>query len=92
MSETFEKVLVKGDRLGCITSKAKFQVLKGAQNITCQPFQSRLPKTSLACVQPYSSKFKNYYKQRGAVAVDSRPQDFPPRKGSCSVRCQLRCR
>ena len=38
MSETFEKVLVKDDRLGCITSKIKFQVLKGGQNITCQPF------------------------------------------------------
>ena len=38
MSETFEKVLVKDDRLGCITSKVKFQVLKGGQNITCQPF------------------------------------------------------
>ena len=33
MSETFEKVLVKDDRLGCITSKVKFQVLKGGQNI-----------------------------------------------------------
>ena len=38
MSETFEKVLVKDDRLGCITSKVKFQVFKGGQNITCQPF------------------------------------------------------
>ena len=40
MSETFEKVLVKDDRLGCITSKVKFQVLKGGQNITCQPFKA----------------------------------------------------
>ena len=40
MSETFEKVLVKDDRLGCITSKVKFQVLKGGQNITCQPFNA----------------------------------------------------
>ncbi len=38
MSDTFENVLVKDDRLGCITSKVKFQVLKGGQNITCQPF------------------------------------------------------
>ena len=38
MSETFEKILVKDDRLGCITPKVKFQVLKGGQNITCQPF------------------------------------------------------
>ena len=40
MSETFEKVLVKDDRLGCITSKVKFQVLKGGQNITSQPFKA----------------------------------------------------
>ena len=40
MSETFEKVLVKDDRLGCITSKVKFQVLKGWQNVTCQPFKA----------------------------------------------------
>ena len=40
MSETFEKVLVKDDRLGCITSKVKFQVFKGGQNITSQPFKA----------------------------------------------------
>ena len=40
MSETFEKVLVKDDRLGCISSKVKFQVLKGGQNITSQPFKA----------------------------------------------------
>jgi hypothetical protein len=40
MSETFEKVLVKDDRLGCITPKVKFQVLKGEQNITCHPFNA----------------------------------------------------
>jgi len=40
MSETFEKVLVKDDRLGCITSKVKYQVFKGGQNITSQPFKA----------------------------------------------------
>ena len=38
MSETFETILVKDDRLGC--PKVKFQVLKGGQNITCQPFKA----------------------------------------------------
>ena len=38
MAETFEKILVKDDRLGCITPTVKFQVLQGGQNITCQPF------------------------------------------------------
>ena len=40
MSETFEKILVKDDRIACITSKVKFQVVKGGQNITSQPFKA----------------------------------------------------
>ncbi len=44
MSETFEQVLVKDDRLGCITSKVKSQVLRGGQNITCQLFET-IPQT-----------------------------------------------
>ena len=40
MAEAFEKILVKDDRLGCITPKVKFQVLKSGQNITCQPFKA----------------------------------------------------
>ena len=40
MSETFEKILVKDDRISCITSKVKFQVVKGGQNITSQPFKA----------------------------------------------------
>jgi len=40
MSDTFEKILVKDDRLGCITPKVKFQVFKGGQNITCQPYKA----------------------------------------------------
>ena len=40
MSETFEKILVKDDRLGCISPKVKYQVLKGGQNITCQTYKA----------------------------------------------------
>ena len=40
MSETFEKVLVKDDRLGCITPKVKFQVFKGGQNTSSRPFEA----------------------------------------------------
>ena len=40
MSETFEKILTKDDRISCITSKVKFRVVKGGQNITCQPFKA----------------------------------------------------
>ena len=37
--ETFEKVLVRDGRLQCITDKVKFQVPKGGQNITRQPYR-----------------------------------------------------
>ena len=40
MSETFEKILVKDDRLGCITPKVKYHVFKGGQNITCSAFKA----------------------------------------------------
>ncbi len=46
MSETFEKILVKDDRLGCITPKVKYQVLKGGQNITCQTYKAISQSTS----------------------------------------------
>ena len=39
-SETSEKVLTNDDRISCITSKVKFQVVKGGQNITCQPYKA----------------------------------------------------
>ena len=81
MSETFEKVLVKDDRLGCITSKVKFQVLKGWAEHYLPALQSRLSNTSLPRVQRYGAKFRNYYKQRGAMAVDGHPQDLSPRQG-----------
>ncbi|MFM7981058.1 MAG: phage major capsid domain-containing protein [Candidatus Fonsibacter sp.] len=40
MSETFETILVKDVRLGCITQKVKYQVFKGGQNITCQAYNA----------------------------------------------------
>jgi hypothetical protein len=39
MAETFEKILVRDDRLNC-TSKVKYQVLKGPQNHTAQSFKA----------------------------------------------------
>ena len=50
MSDTFEKILVKYDRLGCITPKVKFQVLKGGQNITCQPYKAISENNGQSCV------------------------------------------
>ena len=46
MSEIFEKILVKDDRLGCITPKVKYQVFKGGQNITCQTYKAISQSTS----------------------------------------------
>ncbi len=40
MSEKFENILVKDDRLGCMSPKVKYQVLKGGQNITCQAYNA----------------------------------------------------
>ena len=49
MSETFEKILVKDDRLGCITPKVKYQVFKGGQNITCQAYTAISQSTKIMC-------------------------------------------
>ena len=46
MSDTFEKILVKDDKIGCLTNKVKYQVLKGGQNITAQPFKAISATTS----------------------------------------------
>ena len=40
MADTFEKILVKDDKIGCLTNKVKYQVTKGGQNITAQPFKA----------------------------------------------------
>ena len=45
-SETFEKIFTKDDRIACITPKVKFGVLKGGQNITCQPYKAVSQTTS----------------------------------------------
>ena len=39
-SDTFEKILVRDDKIGSLTNKVKFQVQKGGQNITAQPFKA----------------------------------------------------
>ncbi len=70
MSETFEKVLVKDDRLGCITSKVKFQVFRGGQNVTCQPFKA-ISATNASHVYNVTVPSLNYYKQGSALEVNS---------------------
>ena len=39
-STDFERILVKDDRIGCITDKIKYGVLTGGQNITSQTFNA----------------------------------------------------
>ena len=46
MADTFEKILVKDDTIGCLTNRVKYQVLKGGQNITSQPFNAISQSTS----------------------------------------------
>ena len=41
-----EKILVKDDRLGCISPMVKYQVLKGGQNITCQAYKALSQSTT----------------------------------------------
>jgi hypothetical protein len=48
-ADAFEKILVKDDKIACLTSKVKFQVMKGGQNITAQPFKA-ISQTSSAHV------------------------------------------
>ena len=45
-ADAFEKILVKDDKIACLTSKVKFQVMKGGQNITAQPFKAISQTTS----------------------------------------------
>ena len=71
MSETFEKVLVKDDRLGCITSKVKFQVLKGGAEYHLSTVHSHLTDQRIARVECHGAKLGNYYKQGGALEVNS---------------------
>ena len=40
MSDSFEKIHVKDDRIGCISSKIKYGVLTGGQAITAQSFKA----------------------------------------------------
>ena len=40
MADTFEKILVKDDKIGCLTNKVKYAVNKGGQNITAMPFKA----------------------------------------------------
>ena len=41
-----ERILVKDDRIGCITDKINYGVFKGGQNITSQSFNTVSSSTS----------------------------------------------
>ena len=79
MSETFEKILVKDDRLGCITPKVKYQVFKGGQNITCQTYKAISQTAANHVYSVQVSKSRDNHQQRGAMAVHNHPQDLTPR-------------
>jgi len=46
MADTFEKILVKDGKIGCLTNKVKYAVNKGGQNITAMPFKAISATTS----------------------------------------------
>ena len=39
-NSTFEKILLKDDRIACLTPQVKYAVEKGGQNVTSQPFKA----------------------------------------------------
>ena len=43
---TFEKILVKDDRISCLTPIVKYAVESGGQNVTSQPFKAISQTTS----------------------------------------------
>ena len=45
-SADFERILIKDDRIGCITDQIKYGVLKGGQNVTSQVFNAISKSTS----------------------------------------------
>jgi len=46
MSETFTKILVKDDRIGCLTDRVSFAVQKGGANCTAMPYKAISETTS----------------------------------------------
>jgi len=46
MSETFQKILIKDDRIGAITDAVKYGVYKGAQNVTSYTYKAISHSTS----------------------------------------------
>jgi hypothetical protein len=46
MADTCEKILVKDDKIGCLTNKVRYAVNKGGQNITAMPFKAISASTS----------------------------------------------
>ena len=43
---TFVKILLKDDRIACITPSVKYAVERGGQNVTSQPFKAISQRTS----------------------------------------------
>ena len=87
MAETFEKILVKDDRLGCITPKVKFQVLKGGRNVTCQPFKA-ISETKASHVYNVTvPSLETILSREALLAVDSDAEDHHYRQG-----CRRLCR
>ena len=73
MSETFEELVVKDDKLGRITPKVKYQVFKRGQNITSQPFKAISETPRGAHTQHYRAQLGDHHQQGGVAAIHGDP-------------------
>ena len=60
-STDFERVLIKDDRIGCITDKIKYGVLKGGQNVASQTFYAISKSTSAHVFNVAVPSLENHY-------------------------------
>ena len=75
MSTDFERILLKDDRIGCITKEIQYGVLKGGQNVTSQVFNAISSSPSPALALPASPAGSRVISMAGnfTVYVDGAP-------------------
>ena len=90
MSETSEKILVKDDRLGCITPKVKYQVLKGGQNITCQTYKAISQSPSNHVYNVAVPNLETIVSREVLWKIDSHAEDHNEQQTNWYICVQLR--
>ena len=64
----FETILIKDDRIGCITPQVKFGCMKSGQNVTAMPFKAISQSNSAHVIKRAGSKSGDGYQQGSVVA------------------------